>query len=161
MLDYLVDLDAYIQEAIAEALNGIRANDGGPFGACIVYQDKIVAKAHNTVLRDRDPTCHAEINCIRAASKVLKSFDLSECVLISTSEPCPMCLGAIYWARIRKVFFGVKTEIAEQYGFSDVFIYKDLSKPPELRFVSLSGGISSEKCLELFKEWHKLNRELY
>jgi tRNA(Arg) A34 adenosine deaminase TadA len=156
-----VDTEIYIKEAIKEALNGIHANEGGPFGACMVLNEKTIATAHNTVLLERDPTCHAEMNCIRAASRVLKSFDLSECILFTTSEPCPMCLGAIYWARIRKVFFGLKTEIAERYGFNDVFVYKDLNRPHELRFVSLSGGICEEKCLELFQEWHKLNGQLY
>ncbi len=156
-----MDTSIYIEEAIKEALKGIHANEGGPFGACIVLGNKIIAKSHNTVLRDRDPTCHAEINCIREACRLLKSFDLSECVLFTTSEPCPMCLGAIYWARIRKVFFGLKAEVADEYGFNDMFIYHDLNKPANLRLVSISGGICEDKCLEVFKEWHRLNGQLY
>ncbi len=101
----------WMRLAIRSAQAGIRRAEGGPFGAAIVRGNQMIAVAHNTVLKDHDATCHAEVNAIRIASKKLKRFDLSDCVIYSTTEPCPMCFSAIHWARIAKVIFG--TAIAD------------------------------------------------
>ena len=95
-----------MQIAHDEATMGMSVNDGGPFGAVIIKDNKIIAAAHNQVLKTKDPTAHAEINVIRAASKEIDSFDLSECILYTTCQPCPMCMGAIFWARIKLVYYG-------------------------------------------------------
>ena len=108
-----------MQVAIDEALKGIDANEGGPFGAVIVKDNKIISKAHNLVLKTNDPTAHAEINAIKEASSKLNSFDLSGCELYTTCEPCPMCLGAIFWARIDRVYFGATKLDAQKAGFDD------------------------------------------
>jgi len=92
---------------------------GGPFGACIVRDNEIISLQHNTVTIDNDPTAHAEINAIRSAARKLGKFDLSECVIYSSTEPCPMCLSAIYWARIPIVYYATTRKDAEQIGFSD------------------------------------------
>ncbi|MBS4164790.1 Guanine deaminase [Candidatus Protochlamydia amoebophila] len=153
----------YMRRAIESAYEGIDKDEGGPFGACIVdKQGQILAVTHNTVLKDQDPTCHAEMNCIREAARRLKTHILSGCTLFTTAEPCPMCLAAIYWARIEKVYIGVKKECAAQYGFDDAFFYEQLLLPPEKREVLATfDPDSSKQCEEVFATWHSLNRRLY
>jgi guanine deaminase len=114
----------FMLEALNEAKKGVRKREGGPFGAVIVCGGKIIAKAHNTVLKDKNPVAHAEINAIMKASKKLKKFNLSMCELYSTCKPCPMCLSAIYWARIKKVFFSDDSKEAARIGFDDKKLYK-------------------------------------
>jgi guanine deaminase len=113
----------FMKMALQEAKKGVAKKHGGPFGAVIVRNGKVIARAHNIVLKDNDPTAHAEINVIRKASKKLKKFDLSGCELYVTSEPCPMCLSAIYWARIKKVFFVCSRKDTQKIGFDDKKIY--------------------------------------
>ena len=105
--------------AVREAFKGMRANQGGPFVAVVVKGNKVVARAHNTVLKTNDPTAHAEINAIRKATKKLKRFDLSDCVLYTSCEPCPMCFGAIAWSKIKVVYYGCTRKDADAIGFSD------------------------------------------
>ncbi|MDA3908025.1 MAG: nucleoside deaminase [Sulfurimonas sp.] len=112
-------MNKWMQIAYNEATQGMLANDGGPFGAVIVKDDKIISQAHNKVLKSNDPTAHAEVNAIRKASKLLETFDLEGCVLYTTCKPCPMCLGAIFWARIGTVYFGATEEDAAKGGFDD------------------------------------------
>jgi guanine deaminase len=116
-------MNPWMQIAYNEAVEGMLANEGGPFGAVILKDDAIIAKAHNSVLLSNDPTAHAEINAIRAASKTLGSFDLSGCTLYTTCMPCPMCLGAILWARITTVYYGASEEDAAKGGFDDAHFY--------------------------------------
>ena len=99
-------MEDFMKLAVEEAKLGVKENHGGPFGAVIVKDGKVIAKAHNTVLKDNDPTCHAEINAIRKASKILDTFDLTGYELYTTGKPCPMCKGAIQWAKIEKVYYG-------------------------------------------------------
>ena len=96
---------------------------GGPFGAVILKDNEMIASSHNTVIKTNDPTAHAEVNAIRIASKKLNRFDLSDCILLTSSEPCPMCLSAIMWAGIKKVYYGCDIHDAKEIGFSDEFIY--------------------------------------
>lgn len=110
--------------AISEADNNLQTNEGGPFGAVVVKDDKIVGKGHNRVLINHDPTCHAEIEAIRDACKNLNTHDLTGCTLYTSCYPCPMCLSAIIWANIKKVYYGNTAKDAADIGFRDDFIYK-------------------------------------
>lgn len=145
--------------AIAEAERGLKKDDGGPFGAVIVRGREIIAAAHNEVLKNNDPTCHAEIQAIRAAAKKLNRFDFSGCEIYSSCEPCPMCLAAIYWARISKLYFGCTREDAAKIGFDDKEIYDAIRG-------EAAGGrvkkiqIAREECLQPFKEWEKMNDKI-
>ena len=106
----------FMKEALSEAYNGIENRHGGPFGTVIVKDGKIVGRGHNKVLLKRDPTCHGEMEAIRDACKNLDTFDLSGCELYTTAEPCPMCLGAILWANIKKVYFGCTQKDTAEIG---------------------------------------------
>ena len=124
-------LEHAMQLAIQSSLEGIKNNEGGPFGAAIVRNNQVISVAHNTVLKDGDPTCHAEMNAIRLACKHLGDHVLSGCEIYSTVEPCPMCLSAIYWARIDKIYVGAPKAIAEKYGFDDVLFYQEIKNTPQ------------------------------
>lgn len=129
----------FMSIALQEAKLGVKKKHGGPFGAVIVCNNKIVARAHNTVLKDNDPTAHAEINVIRRASKKLKTFDLGNCELYVNCEPCPMCLSAIYWARIKKIFFVCSNSDIKKIGFDDKKIYNSfLNNKPLVKKVVLN-----------------------
>lgn len=114
----------FMLKATSEADNNLQTNEGGPFGAVIVKDDKIVGKGHNRVLINHDPTCHAEIEAIRDACKNLNTHDLTGCTLYTSCYPCPMCLSAIIWANIKKVYYGNTAKDAADIGFRDDFIYK-------------------------------------
>jgi len=129
-------------------------NGGGPFGAVIVKDGKIIAEASNSVTKDNDPTAHAEINAIRLAAKKIGTFDLSGCEIYTSCEPCPMCLGAIYWARLDKIYFANTKLDAEKIGFSDQFIYNELQKPIDQRNIPTI-QILRDKALEAFKMWQE------
>lgn len=148
-----------MQIAYDEALIGMDNNDGGPFGAVIVHKGKVVAAAHNEVLKTNDPTAHAEINAIRKASQVLGRFDLSDCTLYTTCYPCPMCMGAIFWARIATVYYASSMDDAAEGGFDDRRFYTMIRNPGsslDLR------PIDEEKGKELFERWlAKKDRFLY
>ena len=116
-------MDKYMKMAINEARKGIRSGHGGPFGAIIVKDGIIIGKGHNKVVKNQDPTCHGEMMAIRDACKKLNTFDLSGSVLYTTGEPCPMCLGAIMWANIDKVYYGCNIEDTEDIGFRDKRFY--------------------------------------
>lgn len=114
----------FMLKTTSEANNNLQTNEGGPFGAIIVKDDKIVGKGHNRVLINHDPTCHAEIEAIRDACKNLNTHDLTGCTLYTSCYPCPMCLSAIIWANIKKVYYGNTAKDAADIGFRDDFIYK-------------------------------------
>lgn len=145
-------MDSFMREALNEAKKGVRRSHGGPFGAVIVKDKKIIAKAHNEVIKNNDPTCHAEIQAIRKAAKKEKTFDLSSCTLYATGEPCPMCFGAIHWAKIKKVYFACDRKDAEKIGFDDKFIYDAIKGTAKRKKVMLQ-QIDRSKCLPLFNEW--------
>lgn len=115
--------EKWMELAVAEASQGVQNGDGGPFGAVIVRNHEVIAQAHNRVLVDQDPTCHAEMEAIRKASRSLGRFDLSDCVIYCSCEPCPMCYGAIAWSRIPVAFFACSSADAARIGFDDQQIY--------------------------------------
>lgn len=146
----------YLRLAVEEAMNGMRAGDGGPFGALIVKDGKILGRAHNTVLKTHDPSAHAEINAIRNACNQKKDFHLTGASIYTNFEPCPMCLGAIYWADIRHVFFAADRSEAERIGFMDSHLYKEFSRTPEDREMKSALIQVSEMDL-LLDEWKNLD----
>ena len=137
-----------MKEAIDEARRTMNLNYGGPFGAMIVKDNKIIVVASNTVLKDNDPTAHAEINAIRKASKVLNTYDLSGYTLYTTGYPCPMCLSAIIWSNIKEVYYGTNLEDAAKIGFRDEFIY-DYIKGKNKDILSLK-NLEHDEYLKLF-----------
>lgn len=147
-------MNPFMKRAIAEALRGLRKGEGGPFGAVVVRKGKIVAIGHNTVLQTHDPTCHAEMNAIRVAAKKLKRFDLSDCEIYSSCEPCPMCFSAIHWAKMKTLYYGCTQQDAEKIGFDDKFIYEAIRgtvKCPRLK----THRLDRKGCLVPFREWEK------
>lgn len=138
-------MNKFMREAVKEAFKGVEQNHGGPFGAVIVKEGKIISKAHNEVIKQNDPTSHAEINAIKKASKKLQTFDLSGCELYTTCMPCPMCLGAIKLANIKIVCYGATSEDADKIGFRDKEFY-------EKEFLELK-NIDREECLKPFIAW--------
>lgn len=142
----------FMREAARLALENVRTGTGGPFGAIIVRDGLIVARGVNTVTRDLDPTAHAEVNAIRAAGKALGTFDLTGCELYTSCEPCPMCLSAIYWSRIEKIYYGCTADDAATFGFADAFIYQELARPPAERRIP-AVNLDRESCLAAFEAW--------
>ena len=122
----------FMKTAIKEAIKGVNKGDGGPFGAVIIKDGKVIAKAHNTVLSTNDPTAHAEITVIRKASKKLNTFDLSECELYTSSYPCPMCLSAILWANIKVMYYHFNESYANDACFRDEKIHNCLNGKEDL-----------------------------
>jgi guanine deaminase len=156
------DLKQYFDITFLEATTGSKAQHGGPFGAAIVRNGKVIARAHNTVVRDNDPTCHAEINAIRIACKKLKRFHLEDCILIASSEPCPMCLTSSYWAQLSQIHYALPRSVAAKVGFADDFIFKDIEKKPLKRLIPVSFYKGFEKeGKKLFEEWTKNSGKLY
>ncbi len=148
----------FLNKAIEISLESIKKG-GGPFGACIVRDNEIISLEHNTVTIDNDPTAHAEINAIRTASKKLGKFDLSDCVIYSSTEPCPMCLSAIYWAKIPVVYFATTRKDAEEIGFSDNLIYEEINKPISKRKIRMI-QLNKSKSLEVFEVWKKYENKI-
>ena len=143
-----------MNEAIALSQNGVRNNEGGPFGCIVVKDDKIVGRGNNKVTSSNDPTAHAEVVAIRDACKNLNTFQLDGCEIYTSCEPCPMCLGAIYWARLDRVFYGGTRDDAAQAGFDDAFIYDQLCNAPDARKMPMLPLMRSE-AIEAFREWDR------
>ena len=143
----------FMREAIRLANESVERG-GGPFGAVIVKDGKIVAGRSNSVTIDNDPTAHAEVNTIRQACKTLGTFSLSGCVIYSSCEPCPMCLGAIYWAGISKIFYGNTRKDARDIDFADDFIYQELELPIEKRTVPTLPLLRDE-AISTFRLWRE------
>lgn len=143
---------SFMREAIALSHEGMNKGAGGPFGAVVVRNGEIIARAYNRVLETNDPTGHAEVEAIRDASRYLGKFDLSDCVLYTSCEPCPMCLGAIYWARFEHVYFGNTKMDAADIGFDDRFIYDELERLPSHRSMSMEQLLPDEAKVA-FCEW--------
>ncbi|MCP3851888.1 MAG: nucleoside deaminase [Gammaproteobacteria bacterium] len=145
-----------MDEAIKLAHQSVQTNHGGPFGAVIVKDQKIIGRGSNQVTTHNDPTAHAEIVAIRDACQNIQTFSLEGCTLYASSEPCPMCLSAIYWARIDTVFYANSYEQATQIGFDDQFIFKELSLPHQQKNLSIS-QIEDESvlnnALDVFQAW--------
>ncbi len=141
-----------MQEAIELSRKGMMQNDGGPFGCIVVKGDEIVGKGNNRVTSSNDPTAHAEVVAIRDACKNLNTFQLSECEIYTSCEPCPMCMGAIYWARPSKVYFANTRVDAANIGFDDSMIYDELGLPHEKRVIPIV-HLASEDAIQVFKDW--------
>ena len=130
------------------------ANGGGPFGAVIARNGEIIATGVNRVTANNDPTAHAEVSAIRAAAEKLGRFDLSDCEIFTSCEPCPMCLGAIYWARLNKIYFANNKTDAKNIGFDDSFIYDELALPRDQRHLSAEEMMRNE-AIKAFEAWTK------
>jgi len=141
----------FMREAIRLANESVE-HGGGPFGAVIVRDGEIIAGSANSVTLDNDPTAHAEVNTIRQACRKLGTYDLSDCVIYTSCEPCPMCLGAIYWAHLRCVFYGNNKDDAAAIDFDDDFIYKELEKPLGKRSVPFIPLLRNEAIVS-FRNW--------
>jgi len=142
----------YMQEAIRLAEDGVRSNRGGPFGCVVVQRGQIVGRGNNQVTSTNDPTAHAEVTAIRAACRQLGTFQLTDCELYTSCEPCPMCLAAIYWARIPEVYYGNTRADAAAIGFDDAFIYDQVPLAPDQRTVKMQ-AFMREESLGAFREW--------
>jgi len=145
--------EEFMRKAIALSIENV-AKGGGPFGAVIVKDGEIIATGVNRVTSSCDPTAHAEISAIRAAGKVLGTFNLSGCEIYTSCEPCPMCFGAIYWARLDKMYYANTKTDAKDIGFDDSFIYDELELKPADRKLQ-SEPLLREEALKAFKEWTK------
>ena len=143
----------FMRKAIALSVNNIK-NGGGPFGAVIVKDGKVVATGVNRVTASTDPTAHAEVTAIRKASKKLKTHDLSGCVIYTSCEPCPMCLGAVYWAHLDKMYYGNAKTDAKKIGFDDSFIYDEIDLKPEDRKV-ITTQLLPDEAIKAFKMWNE------
>ena len=144
----------FMARAIELAIENVRLGRGGPFGAVIVRDGKIISEGANDVTSSNDPTAHAEIIAIRRACAVLKDFKLRGCELYTSCEPCPMCLGAIYWARPNRIFFGAWAADAAEAGFDDSLIYEEISKPHIKRKLPTL-QIMRDEALETFRTWQR------
>ncbi len=147
------DNEIFMREAIRLSRESVK-NGGGPFGAVIVKDGKIIAAASNKVTQNNDPTAHAEVSAIREAAKKLNTFDLSGCEIYTSCEPCPMCFGAVYWARLDKLYFANTKQDAKNIGFDDSFIYDEINLPYEKRKIP-NIQMLREEALKAFKDWEE------
>ena len=153
-------MNKYLKIAKENADNGILNKEGGPFGAVITDKEgNIISNGNNQVLKNNDPTSHAEIVAIREACKKLNTYDLSDCVLYSSCEPCPMCLSAIIWANIKEVYYGCTKEDAGEIGFRDDIIY-DYLKGKNKNLIHLT-NLDRKECVKTFKKYKKENGIIY
>jgi guanine deaminase len=150
--------EKFMQEAIALAKQNLKLKNGGPFGAVVVKDGKIIGRGVNTVTSHNDPTAHAEINAIREACAVINSFQLDNCEIYSSCEPCPMCLGAIYWARPKKFYYAATREDAAKAGFDDSEIYKEIQLPIQSRKIP-SEQLMENEAIKVFKTWVDLEHK--
>jgi guanine deaminase len=153
--------NAFMRQAIDLANKGMQAGNGGPFGCVIVKNGEIVGRGSNMVLKTKDPTAHAEVVAIREACKNLDNFQLDGCEVYTSCEPCPMCLGAIFWARPAKVYFACTKEDATDAGFDDHFIYQEIELTPAQRQIPMVSFLR-EESLKAFDLWkNKGDKTLY
>jgi tRNA(Arg) A34 adenosine deaminase TadA len=144
--------EQFMRAAIRLSLTKMRANNGGPFGAVVVRRGKIIGRGWNQVTSTNDPTAHAEVMAIRDACRRLKTFQLGDCELYTSCEPCPMCLAAVYWARLRKVFYANTRRDAAKIAFDDDLIYRELARPISKRNIPMKQLLRPE-ALKVFTEW--------
>ncbi len=145
--------------AIELSQKGMKAGDGGPFGAVVARGEEIIGEGWNRVLGSNDPTAHAEVVAIRAACEKLGSFQLEDCVIYTSCEPCPMCLGAIYWARPKKFFYGCTRADAAAIDFDDDFIYREIDMKPELRSIPAE-NLLRDKAVKAFEVWKNMEKKI-
>lgn len=144
--------EEWMKEAVALSINGVTSGEGGPFGAIVVKDGKIVGKGNNKVTTSNDPTAHAEVVAIRDACKNLGTFQLTGCIVYTSCEPCPMCLGAIYWARPDRVFFACDKADAAASGFDDQFIYDEIELGFAERKIPFE-QVGQNVAIEAFRLW--------
>ena len=153
-------MNKYMYLAKMAAQKGMNANEGGPFGAVITNENgDVISIGNNQVLKDNDPTAHAEIVAIRQACKKINNYDLSKCNLYTSCQPCPMCLSAIIWANIKNVYFGCTKEDAGKIGFRDDIIY-DYLKDKNIKLLNLE-QLDRDECISVFEEYKKENKVIY
>jgi guanine deaminase len=151
----------FMARAIQLSIDNVHSGRGGPFGAVVVKDGNLIAEAANQVTSTKDPTAHAEVLAIRAACGKLGVFDLQGCEIYTSCEPCPMCLGAIYWARLSRVFFASVAADASQIGFDDSLIYREIARPHSQRTIPMV-QIMREEALAAFRAWEeKPNKIVY
>lgn len=148
---------SYMALAIKQARDGIRKGHGGPFGSVIVKDGAVIGRGHNQVIKNNDPTCHGEIMAIRRACKKINSYDLSGCVLYTTGEPCPMCLSAILWANISKVYYGCSIIDTEKIGFRDSVFYQFANDIEKRKNFAVE--LDREACLKLYDEYNSIENK--
>lgn len=153
------DPSLFMDEAIRLASENVSQNNGGPFGAVVVKNGKIVGRGYNQVTANNDPTAHAEVMAIRDACTNLNSFQLDGCELYTSCEPCPMCLGAIYWARPDKIYYGCTKDDAAAIAFDDAFIYEELKIPLAQRTIPML-ALSREAALKAFELWENNTKKI-
>jgi tRNA(Arg) A34 adenosine deaminase TadA len=151
---------SFMAEAIRQAEKNISNGNGGPFGAVIVKDGKLIAAAGNKVTSTNDPTAHAEVVAIREACRELDTFDLSGCEIYASCEPCPMCLGAIMWARIEKLYFAADRKDAAEAGFDDELFYREINLPAEVRQLP-SHQISREDAVKVLEQWIRAENKIH
>jgi guanine deaminase len=144
--------NSFMARAIQLAIENVRSGRGGPFGAVVIQDGKVIAEGANQVTATHDPTAHAEVNAIRQACQKLGNFELKDCELYTSCEPCPMCLGAIYWARLARVYFACVAADASRVGFDDSAIYREIGKLPPQRTIPMT-QMMREQALEAFRVW--------
>jgi len=144
--------NTYLREAIEMAVQNVTTGQGGPFAALVVQDDEIIGRGTNVVTTINDPTAHAEVTAIRRACDAQNDFELTGCTLYATCEPCPMCLGAAYWARLDRVYYAASREDAAAAGFDDDHIYEELTKPPEDRRIPMTQQLGAE-AQRPFEAW--------
>ena len=158
-------MNEFMKKAIALSNKNLKTNDGGPFGACVVKDGKIIGKGSNNVIKNNDPTAHAEIMAIRDACQKIKSYDLTGCELYTSCYPCPMCLSAIIWANIKKVYYGNTKEDAENIGFRDDFIYDfidDLVSNQQDKKVLKLKSLNRDEAIKVFEKYdQKEDKTIY
>jgi guanine deaminase len=153
--------EAFMQRAVALSVDSMRANRGGPFGAVIVRDGKIVAEGTNEVTSANDPTAHAEIVAIRRACAALATFELDDCEIYTSCEPCPMCLGAIYWTRLARIYYANTRDDAARIGFDDALLYREIAQPLDARKIPTL-RLAPPQAAAAFEEWaHKPDKMPY
>lgn len=150
----------FMEQAIKLSIDNVINAHGGPFGAIIVKNNNIIAQGVNLVTATNDPTAHAEITAIRAACKILRTYHLTDCIVYSSCEPCPMCLGALYWAHIHTIFFANTRDDAAAIGFNDAFIYHELQLPREQRSSNIQQFMRKE-ALRAFQLWQTKENKIH
>lgn len=149
----------FLREAVGIAAENVRSGRGGPFGAIVVRHGEVIGRSANQVTSTNDPTAHAEVVAIRESCEALASFQLDGCDVYCSSEPCPMCMGALYWARPARVFFAVGQEGAAAAGFDDGYIYEELAKPPHERSLE-QRGLELDCADEPFRLWQEAEERM-
>lgn len=151
----------YLREAIRLATNNLTANEGGPFGAVVVQGDRVIGRGWNRVTSTLDPTAHAEVIAIRDACARLRAFALPDCDIYCSCEPCPLCLAAIYWARIERIYYAATRDDAATAGFDDRYLYDELAKSPDRRSIPMRQALRDEGLVPLHEWLNKPDRIPY